>query len=120
MLKCNSLHFCGVGFGSYGGLKLKFSRPIHSSGFSCHASDSTVHTSSDIDSKQYKCIEVTLVEQGTVGLIVLNRPEVLNALSEGLMHDLTDALQALDAIQKVCSSRFTSNLFYVIEECCSF
>lgn len=51
--------------------------------------------------KKYKCIEVTLVENGIVGLIVLNRPEVLNALSEALMHEVTDALQNLDSMQGV-------------------
>eukprot|EP00250_Pteridium_aquilinum_P035369 c9262_g1_i1 orf=115-1176(+) len=100
-LRCGSSHLCRVNFCGYGGCTLKFYQPICSSGISCQSSESTVHTSSDIYPKQYNCIEVTLVEQGTVGLIVLNRPEALNALSEGLMHDLIDALQILDAMQKV-------------------
>ncbi|KAI5084272.1 hypothetical protein GOP47_0000441 [Adiantum capillus-veneris] len=81
---------------------LNFSHSISSSGLSGHASDTAVHSASDALSKQiYKCIEVTLVEQETVGLIVLNRPEVLNALSEDLMHELVDALRVLDSMQKV-------------------
>lgn len=101
MLMCSAIRFYGFEFGSNGSLRLELSHSMHSSGFSCHASDSTVHITSDTYSKQYKCIEVTLVEQGRVGLIVLNRPEALNALSEDLMHELIDALQALDALQKV-------------------
>lgn len=86
---------------SYRASKLEVYRPLCSSGLNCHASESAVHTKSEAYLKEYKCIEVTLVEEGTVGLIVLNRPEVLNALSEDLMHDVIDALEELDAIQKV-------------------
>ncbi|MCO5582102.1 hypothetical protein L7F22_035992 [Adiantum nelumboides] len=81
--------------------KLDFSHSISSSGFGCNASDTPIHSKSDVFSKQYKSIEVTLVEQGTVGLIVLNRPEVLNALSEDLMHELVDVLKVLDSTQTV-------------------
>ena len=44
----------------------------------------------------YDCILVDRLEGG-VGLVTLNRPEVLNALSTGLIAELDDALQALDS-----------------------
>jgi len=34
--------------------------------------------------------------EGGVGVVTLNRPEVLNALSRGLVHELDEALMALD------------------------
>jgi enoyl-CoA hydratase len=46
--------------------------------------------------------ETILVEQrGRVGLITLNRPKALNALSKGLVADLTAALDAFEADQAV-------------------
>lgn len=33
---------------------------------------------------------------GAVGVVTLNRPQVLNALSQATMHELTEALEALD------------------------
>ena len=43
--------------------------------------------------------EYVLVErvEGGVGVVTLNRPEVLNALSSGLVQDLDEALTELDA-----------------------
>ncbi|KAH7286933.1 hypothetical protein KP509_32G028500 [Ceratopteris richardii] len=83
------------------GLQLDFPKSFTSSRISCHISESRVQAPSDPFSKKYRCIEVSAVEQGTVGLISLNRPDVLNALSEDLMHDLIDALQGLDASQEI-------------------
>ena len=51
--------------------------------------------------KEYKCIELTFVEGKSVGLITLNRPKVLNALSDDLMHEIVDSLQHLDSMQEV-------------------
>jgi enoyl-CoA hydratase len=44
---------------------------------------------------------ILLEKRGRVGLITLNRPKVLNALSDGLFDDLGDALLKLDADDEV-------------------
>lgn len=44
---------------------------------------------------------ILLEKRGRVGLITLNRPKVLNALSDGLFNDLGDALLKLDADDEV-------------------
>jgi len=36
-------------------------------------------------------------QRGRVGLVTLNRPKQLNALNDGLMNDLGEALRAFDA-----------------------
>jgi enoyl-CoA hydratase len=40
---------------------------------------------------------ITVERHGRVGLVTLNRPEVLNALSEALLRDLAEALDELEA-----------------------
>eukprot|EP00249_Psilotum_nudum_P004564 c18079_g1_i1 orf=402-1529(-) len=54
-----------------------------------------------LEGKEFKCIEASLVEQGAVGLIFLNRPTVLNALSDSVMHEVVDALQTFNAMNEV-------------------
>ena len=44
---------------------------------------------------------VTLTRENGYALIVLNRPEVLNALSLALMTDLADALEESDAPEAI-------------------
>jgi enoyl-CoA hydratase len=53
-------------------------------------------------------IEVS-IEEGGVGLIRLNRPAQLNALSDGLMAELGDALAAFDADPAVGAIVITGN-----------
>lgn len=54
-----------------------------------------------LEGKQYECIHATIVGDGTVGLIALDRPKALNALSHALMVEVVDALQVFDAATKV-------------------
>jgi hypothetical protein len=54
-----------------------------------------------LEGKQYECIQAAVVGDGTVGLVTLNRPKALNALSHALMLELVDALQTLDASTQV-------------------
>uniref|UniRef100_A0A7I4BSS2 Probable enoyl-CoA hydratase, mitochondrial n=1 Tax=Physcomitrium patens TaxID=3218 RepID=A0A7I4BSS2_PHYPA len=51
--------------------------------------------------KQYECIHADLVADGDVGLITLDRPKALNALSHALMVEVVDALQTFDASTQV-------------------
>jgi enoyl-CoA hydratase len=44
---------------------------------------------------------ILLDKKGRVGVVTLNRPEALNALSNQLMDDMTDALKALDADEDI-------------------
>lgn len=55
-----------------------------------------------IAGRNYTTMKAELVEGGSVGLIVLDRPKALNALSEALMTEVVDACQAFDASEKVC------------------
>lgn len=54
------------------------------------------------EGKQYECIQATVVGDGTVGLVTLDRPKALNALSHALMVEVVDALQSFDASLQVC------------------
>lgn len=49
----------------------------------------------------YETILVEVVGDGRVGLITINRPTVLNALSTQVMDELADALQEFDTEPKV-------------------
>jgi hypothetical protein len=51
--------------------------------------------------KEYSCIQAELLEGGAIGLITLDRPKALNALSEALMKEVLDALQTYDADPQV-------------------
>ncbi|KAL3682052.1 hypothetical protein R1sor_000074 [Riccia sorocarpa] len=51
--------------------------------------------------KDYEDIDVELVEKGTVGLIYLDRPKSLNALSDALMYEVVDACQIFDKMEEV-------------------
>lgn len=53
------------------------------------------------EGKQYECIQATVVGDGTVGLVTLDRPKALNALSHALMVEVVDALQRFDASSQV-------------------
>ncbi|KAG0583987.1 hypothetical protein KC19_3G177600 [Ceratodon purpureus] len=54
-----------------------------------------------LEGKHYKCIQAVIVGDGTVGLVTLDRPKALNALSHALMLELVDALQTFDASTQV-------------------
>ncbi len=54
--------------------------------------------------KEYTCIQAELLEGGAIGLITLDRPKALNALSEALMKEVLDALQTYDADPQVFAS----------------
>ena len=56
--------------------------------------------------KPYDCILVETVGTGPrkTGLIRLNRPKALNALSDPLMDELGEALYAFDADDGICAS----------------
>lgn len=56
-----------------------------------------------LEGKRYECIHAEAVEGGAVGLVTLDRPKALNALSEALMMEVVDALQTFDAETQVCS-----------------
>lgn len=51
--------------------------------------------------KNYDSIDVDLVENGTVGVIYLDRQKALNALSEALMNEVVDACQTFESIEEV-------------------
>ncbi|KAG6551013.1 hypothetical protein Mapa_007246 [Marchantia paleacea] len=51
--------------------------------------------------KNYDTIDVDLVENGTVGVIYLDRQQALNALSEALMYEVVDACQTFESIEEV-------------------
>ncbi|CAM6051424.1 unnamed protein product [Sphagnum compactum] len=51
--------------------------------------------------KEYTCIQAELLEGGAIGLITLDRPKAVNALSEALMKEVLDALQTYDADPQV-------------------
>lgn len=53
------------------------------------------------EGKQYECIQATVVGDGTVGLVTLDRPKALNALSHALMVEVVHALQSFDASSQV-------------------
>ncbi|CAM6093045.1 unnamed protein product [Calypogeia fissa] len=55
----------------------------------------------ELAGKNYTTIKAELVEGGSVGLIWLNRPKALNALSEALMIEVVDACQAFDGSEMV-------------------
>ncbi len=44
---------------------------------------------------------IIVTTQGKVGLITLHRPDVLNALNDGLMNDVGDALQVFEADEDI-------------------
>ena len=44
---------------------------------------------------------IILETDGPVGIVTLNRPEALNAFSDELMNELTDALKKLDADEDI-------------------
>jgi enoyl-CoA hydratase len=52
---------------------------------------------------------ITTEQQGRVGLITLNRPKQLNALSPELMQELGDALYAYDAAEDIGAIVITGN-----------
>ena len=52
-----------------------------------------------MDDRQYETILVERIER--VGLITLNRPQALNALTPALMAELAEALQAFDADENI-------------------
>ncbi|GAQ88577.1 enoyl-CoA hydratase [Klebsormidium nitens] len=52
-------------------------------------------------SNLYETILAEIVDDGRVGIITINRPEVLNALSTQVMDELADVLQELDADPRV-------------------
>ena len=54
-----------------------------------------------LEGKQYECIHATVVGDGAVGLVTLDRPKALNALSHALMVEVVDALQTFDTSPKV-------------------
>jgi enoyl-CoA hydratase len=54
---------------------------------------------------EYECIQVD--RAGRVGVVTLNRPEVLNALSPALVGELTEALRELDADAEVGAAVLT-------------
>jgi len=46
----------------------------------------------------YKCIKVSIIgEKSNIGLIELNRPKALNALSDSLMNEVIRTLRTFDA-----------------------
>ena len=57
----------------------------------------------DVDdvSNLYETILAEIVDDGRVGIITINRPEVLNALSTQVIDELADVLQEFDADPKV-------------------
>ncbi|KAG0623490.1 hypothetical protein M758_3G178300 [Ceratodon purpureus] len=61
----------------------------------------TENGATKLEGKHYKCIQAVIVGDGTVGLVTLDRPEALNALSHALMLELVDALQTFDASTQV-------------------
>ena len=58
-------------------------------------------SATEFEGKQYECIQASFVADGTVGLVRLDRPKALNALSHALMLELVDALQTFDASTQV-------------------
>lgn len=86
--------------------KAGFLRSIHSCK-SLNQEMGTVDGKTDVnplEGKQYENIEAEVLEGGTVGLITLNRPKALNALSYALMVDVVDALQTFDNLSEVRAS----------------
>lgn len=70
--------------------------------------------------KQYECIHADLVADGDVGLITLDRPKALNALSHALMVEVVDALQTFDAstqVRESCHLQFEYYITYGIASC---
>ena len=86
--------------------KAGFLRSIHSCK-SLNQEMGTVDGKTDVnplEGKQYENIEAEVLEGGTVGLITLNRPKALNALSYVLMVEVVDALQTFDNSSEVRAS----------------
>ncbi|KAJ7552697.1 hypothetical protein O6H91_06G065300 [Diphasiastrum complanatum] len=54
-----------------------------------------------LEGKDYKYIKAELVENGAVGVVLLNRPKVLNALSLAVMHEVIDAYKTFDSLSQV-------------------
>lgn len=48
-------------------------------------------------------------DKSNVGLITLNRPKALNALSDGLMSDLSNALDELEASKSISAIVITGS-----------
>lgn len=61
-----------------------------------------------LEGKQYENIEAEVLEG--VGLITLNRPKALNALSYALMVEVVDALQTFDNLSEVRASPVVHSL----------
>lgn len=65
-------------------------------------SESPEHnTEGALAGKSYTTIKAELLEGASVGFILLDRPQSLNALSEALMKEVVDACQAFDGSQTV-------------------
>ena len=62
-----------------------------------------------LEGKEYENIHATIVGDGTVGLVALDRPKALNALSHALMVEVVDALQTFDTSSQV--RNYTRELF---------
>lgn len=49
----------------------------------------------------FEYLSVDIVGEGSVGLVVLNRPKALNALSKGLLEELRDVLRTFQGMPEV-------------------
>ena len=79
-----------------------FARSIHvTRAVSQETGTITKEEGTRLEGKEYESIHATIVGDGTVGLVTLDRPKALNALSHALMVEVVDALQAFDASPKV-------------------
>lgn len=80
----------------------QFARAIHvSKAVEQETGMITKEEGTKLEGKQYECIHATVVGDGTVGLVTLDRPKALNALSHALMVEVVDALQTFDASSQV-------------------
>lgn len=104
----SSSHRCRVvSLHQIGSANAQFTRPIHvSKAVSQETGTITKDEGTKLEGKQYEHIHATVVGEGTVGLVTLDRPKALNALSAALMVEVVDALQTFDSSSQVCVCRY--------------